>query len=124
MQRYVTKVFTRCAHDRGQRCLCAPTATTNIRPSAYEPNTAPPAASASRDVVSSAPTETRFAVLLRGDTLTAATAVVALEFADADATWLGAVGVGRSGVRQRRAAELSCTAVWVNMKFSTQVLCL
>ena len=30
MQRYVTKFFTRCAHDRGQRCLCAPTATTNI----------------------------------------------------------------------------------------------
>ena len=38
MQRYVTKVFTRCAHDRGQRCLCAPTATTNIRPSAYDPD--------------------------------------------------------------------------------------
>lgn len=54
--------------SRPKVAVCT-TATTNIRPSAYEPNTAPPAASASRDVVSSAPTETRFAVLLRGDTL-------------------------------------------------------
>ena len=43
---------------------------------------------------------------------------------DGSICWLGAVGVGRSGVRQRRAAELPCTAAWVNMKCSTQVLCL